>query len=244
MSVLVLVSSSRFSFRFFTGVFSRKVHFRSIDWHRSIDRSIDRNFVSNNEERDEGRRSIPRVSPRGVARENSRIGGIRIGESGSVFFFFWKIPRYAAVNEGLIVYSWALLLTWQVSSDIAKQIRYIGYSKLFLFFFFKKGVVYVNRTMEKKNEAWEKKNWWESCARKIWKIDKSGEEWANANERRVRLNESSKICSKILGWTGIETWSNGRVIFSEQCWESERESEWGEKVSWQVLTRFFFRTSL
>lgn len=157
MSVLVLVSSSRFSFRFFTGVFSRKVHFRSIDWHRSIDRSIDRNFVSNNEERDEGRRSIPRVSPRGVARENSRIGGIRIGESGSVFFFFWKIPRYAAVNEGLIVYSWALLLTWQVSSDIAKQIRYIGYSKLFLFFFFKKGVVYVNRTMEKKNEAWEKK---------------------------------------------------------------------------------------
>lgn len=198
MSVLVLVSSSRFSFRFFTGVFSRKVHFRSIDWHRSIDRSIDRNFVSNNEERDEGRRSIPRVSPRGVARENSRIGGIRIGESGSVFFFFWKIPRYAAVNEGLIVYSWALLLTWQVSSDIAKQIRYIGYSKLFLFFFLKKGVVYVNRTMEKKNEAWEKKNWWESCARKIWKIDKSGEEWANANanERRVRLNESSKICSK------------------------------------------------
>lgn len=198
MSVLVLVSSSRFSFRFFTGVFSRKVHFRSIDWHRSIDRSIDRNFVSNNEERDEGRRSIPRVSPRGVARENSRIGGIRIGESGSVFFFFWKIPRYAAVNEGLIVYSWALLLTWQVSSDIAKQIRYIGYSKLFLFFFFKKGVVYVNRTMEKKNEAWEKKNWWESCARKIWKIDKSDGERANANanERRVRLNESSKICSK------------------------------------------------
>lgn len=54
--------------------------------------SIDRNFalVSNNEERDEGRRSIPRVSPRGVARENSRIGGIRIGESGSVFFFFFS----------------------------------------------------------------------------------------------------------------------------------------------------------
>lgn len=102
MSVLVLVSSSRFSFRFFTGVFSRKVHFRSIDWHRSIDRSIDRNFalVSNNEERDEGRRSIPRVSPRGVARENSRIGGIRIGESGSVFFFFLKNTEIRGGKRG------------------------------------------------------------------------------------------------------------------------------------------------
>lgn len=198
MSVLVLVSSSRFSFRFFTGVFSRKVHFRSINWHRSIAIS-------------------PSPSPCRTTRSGTRGGGRfpacrrveshartrELVESGLVnreayFFFFWKIPRYAAVNEGLIVYSWALLLTWQVSSDIAKQIRYIGYSKLFLFFFFKKGVVYVNRTMEKKNEAWEKKNWWESCARKIWKIDKSGEEWANANanERRVRLNESSKICSK------------------------------------------------
>lgn len=97
MSVLVLVSSSRFSFRF-AGF---KVHFRSIDWHRSIDR----NFARVEREPGRGAAVIPVVAWN--ARENSRL------ESGLVNreAYFSENTEYAAVNEGLIVYSWALLLT-------------------------------------------------------------------------------------------------------------------------------------
>lgn len=140
-------------------VFSRGFFHAKFTSARStgIDRSIDRSIAISPSCRTT--RSGTRGGGRFPAcrRVESHARTRELVESGLVnreayFFFFWKIPRYAAVNEGLIVYSWALLLTWQVSSDIAKQIRYIGYSKLFLFFFFKK-----RRGIRKSNDG--KKKW-------------------------------------------------------------------------------------